>query len=120
MDERAFIAYLKTSKLGQLLDQAYGVGKAESEAPRLFAIYQRYQEGELNLHEMAVEMGFQALGLDAERIRRWLPKLVPRDLGVKVNVVEITPRTAGFEQEAADWKSKGGEIRDIRGGDLTI
>lgn len=120
MDIKAFTAYLKASKLGQLLDEAYGAGKTDSEAPRLFSVYQSYQKGDLNLQEMAKEMGYQTLGLDSDKIKRWLPKLVPRQLGCKVNVIEITPRTTGFEEEAQQFVQRGGKIRDIKGGELII
>jgi len=121
MDIRAFSTYLKASQLGSLLDEAYGAGKTESEAPRLFAVYESYQKGDLNLQEMAKEMNLTTLGLDSEKIKRWLPKLVPRHaLGCKVQVVEITPRTKGFEDEAKDWAARGGQIKDIKGGELTI
>jgi len=117
----AFTAYLKSSQLGRLLDEAYGAGKTETEAPRLFAVYQRYQDGEINLQEMAKEMDLGIIGLDVQKIRSWLPKLVVRtQLGCKVEIIEITPRTAGFEKEAQEHLARGGRIGDIKGGELGI
>ncbi len=120
MDIKAFTAYLKASTFGLMLDDAQGAGKTESDSPRLFAVYQRYQAGEINLQEMAAEMGYLNLGLDAAKIKYWLPKLVPRNLGCKVDIIEITPRTQGFEDEAQQHLARGGQIRDIKGGELGI
>ena len=117
-DLKAFTAYLLRSKFGKLLDESYGAGKAETDAPRLFEIYQKYQQGELNLQEMAKEMGYDTIGLSADGLKKWLPSLVPRNLPCRVQVVEITPRTKGFEDELEQHKARGGQVRDIKGGEL--
>jgi len=117
-DLKAFTAYLLRSKFGNLLDESYGAGKAETDAPRLFEIYQKYQQGELNLQEMAKEMGYDTIGLSADGLKKWLPSLVPRNLPCRVQVVEITPRTKGFEDELEQHKARGGQVRDIKGGEL--
>lgn len=118
MDKEKFLAYVRKSQYGRMLTTCSGEGKIDQEASKLYQSYVDYQKGETNLNEFARQMDYPGLGLDIYKLKLWAFKLTQRRTECTVDVVEITPRTEGFEDEIQGHLNRGGQIRTIKGGSL--